>query len=203
MCTPSVLDVYALPPSEAAEDPDWHLFALELRNIGTAVCTAPGPAVDLLPKSDANNHSYYAANGEDNASRNAEYAPMELAPGGWAHLFVGWVSRSDSEIACDQYSGLRLKLLFHPNVDVPAEPSIEVRHLWIRACFHVYVSGFRSGRFAPGSHPPERWWRWDSHDRKPISSGLGQIYLPSGAVCVVRRRRCAVNGARRIDCFSS
>jgi hypothetical protein len=165
ICTPSDLDVHALPPGEAVESPDWHLFVLELQNIGTAVCVAPGPALDLLPKSDTNNNPYFAADDLSESARNAEYAERKLAPGDWAHLFIGWVSRAAPEVPCDQYSGLQLRLLFHPNMDVPGEPSIEVRHLWIRACFHVYVSGFRPGRFTASSHVPERWWRWDSSDR--------------------------------------
>jgi hypothetical protein len=168
ICTPSALDVYASPPSVAAESPDWHLFALEFKNIGTTACTAPGPAIDLLPTSDTNNNPYFAANGLDRAAHNSEFGEKRLAPGDWVHLFVGWVSRGAPEIPCDQYSGLRLRLLFHPNQDIPDEPSIEVRHLWIRACFHVFVSGFRPGRVNPASHPPGRWWRWDVGDRSNI-----------------------------------
>jgi hypothetical protein len=179
ICTPSALDVYALPPAVAVESPDWHLFVLELQNIGTTVCTTPGPGLDLLPKSDTNNNPYFAADNVTDSTRNAEYEQRKLAPGDWVYLFIGWVSRATPEISCDQYSGLRL---FHPNLNVLGEPLIEVRHLWIRSCFHVFVSGFRPGRFTASTNVPERWWQWDASDRTNIKPTFPALVAASQMV---------------------
>jgi len=155
VCTPSALDVSALPPAQAAESPNFHLFVLELQNVGTSACTLPGPQIDLLPKSDTNNNPYFADD-PDSSGRHPEYLERQLSPGDWVHLLVGWVSRDAPEIQCDQYSGLRLAL--------PGEPSVEVRNLWIRSCFHVNVSAYRPGKYTPSSGPPTRWWACDCAD---------------------------------------
>jgi hypothetical protein len=79
MCTPSALDVSALPPAEAAESPDLHLFVLELQNIGPSACTLPGPQIELLPKSDTNNNPCFADD-PDSSGRHPEYIPKQCLP---------------------------------------------------------------------------------------------------------------------------
>ena len=159
-CTPAVLDVFALPMAAPPLSVDGHIFVLELQGIGSAPCTLPEPAVDLLPKSDTNNNPRYVTNDSDDAGSNAHNGPKQLQPGGWAHILFAWISRAAPEISCDEYSGLRLKLLFHPNIEIPDEPSIEVRHLWIRACGPLTVSGYRLGRYNMGSLVPKGWLQW-------------------------------------------
>src|SRR5271165_1274505 len=85
MCTPSVLDFRALPPAVAAESPDWHLFVIEVQNIGKSTCTLSA-WVDLLPKFDTNNNPTFGWDGSDGADSNQKYPPKQLSPGDWAHM---------------------------------------------------------------------------------------------------------------------
>lgn len=161
-CTPSVLDIHALPLAPQSLSVDGHLFVFEVQNIGTEKCSLPGPNVELFPRSNLNNEPFYATGSRDDAAHVAEHGPSQLLPGEWAHLLIAWRSQAAPEVSCDQYSALRLRLLFNPNVENPDEVFVEVRNLWIRACGMVAVSGYRSGRYSPASHVSDVWLRWFS-----------------------------------------
>lgn len=64
-------------------------------------------------------------------------------------------------MSCDQYSGLRLRFNLHPEWE--DEALIEVRHLWIRACGPLGVTGFRMGKY-DGSRIPQSWIDWFGPD---------------------------------------
>jgi Protein of unknown function (DUF4232) len=159
-CAPSDLDIRALPPARSPSSVGLHLFVLELRNISSEKCTLPAPYVDLLPRSNPNNEPFPGARSP--SEREMEYGSRPFLPGDWAHLLIAWRSEAAPELSCDQYSSLKLRLLVHPNVDAPDDPLVEVRHLWIRACGMVAISGYRLGHYTSASHVSDTWLQWFS-----------------------------------------
>lgn len=159
-CSPSALDVHALPPALSSEAQRGHLFVLELQNVGTSKCILSQPSVELLPPSDPYNSLFLASNYSEDGSRN-EYLPKQLEVGEWAHLLFAWMSRSAPEVVCNQYSELKLHLAdINPNMHVEDRAAIDVRNLWIRSCHSVYVSGYRKGRYSPQSTFSNTWLNW-------------------------------------------
>src|ERR1700722_8727073 len=159
ICTPSMLDVSALP-SAPSFTYGGHLFVLELQNISPAERSLPSPPrVVLEPPSDTNNQPFYSAWRSEDPGYRTEFKPQVLAPGAWAHLLFAWTSRAGPELNCDQYSGLRLRFTLHPEWEREDEPLIEVRHLWIRACGPLAVTGYRMGKYKV-SPIPRSWMDW-------------------------------------------
>jgi hypothetical protein len=100
-----------------------------------------------------------------------ESRPQVLEPGAWAHLLFVWTSRAGPELSCDLYSGVRLG--FSYQWQGRTEPSIEIRHLWIRACGPFAVTGYRPGRYSSASPVPQSWLGWYG------PGGLHEFTVPS------------------------
>ena len=156
ICSPAILDVSALPTPPSFTF-GGHLFVLELQNIGPSTCSLPSPQVVLEPTSDTNNQPRYAAwKAGDSVSKPEPYTLLE--PGAWAHLMFAWTSRAGPELTCDQYSGLRLSFSYQARQR--NEPEIEIRHLWIRACGPLGVTGYRLGKYSGAETAPKDWSDW-------------------------------------------
>ena len=115
----------------------------------------------MEPPSDTNNQPLYAAWRSSDPGFKTESQPQVLEPGAWAHLLLVWTSRAGPELSCNQYSGLRLR--FAPRPEGEGEALIEVRHLWIRACGMLGVTGYRMGKY-DGSPVPQSWRDWYGPD---------------------------------------
>jgi hypothetical protein len=61
-------------------------------------------------------------------------------------------------LTCDQYSGLRLSFSYQGQQR--NEPEIEIRHLWIRACGPLGVTGYRLGKYSGSETAPKDWGDW-------------------------------------------
>jgi hypothetical protein len=160
ICSPAMLDVSALP-SPPTFAYGGHIFVFEVQNTSSAACSLQLPQVVLEPPSDTNNQPFYAAWRSSDPGFKAESQPQVLEPGAWAHLLLVWTSRAGPELGCNQYSGLRLR--FAPRPEREGEALIEVRHLWIRACGMLGVTGYRMGRY-DGSPVPQSWLDWYGPD---------------------------------------
>jgi hypothetical protein len=160
ICSPVILDVSALPTPPSFTY-GGHLFVLELQNISPAACSLPPlqpTQVSLVPASDTNNQPFYTTLRTDDPGHTTESHTQVLEPGAWAHLLFVWTSRAGPELSCDLYSGIRLGLSFQ--WQQRDEPSIEIRHLWIRACGPFAVTGYRLGRYSSASPIPQSWIDW-------------------------------------------
>jgi hypothetical protein len=160
ICAPAMLDVSALP-SPPTFTYGGHIFVVEVHNISPAACSLQSPQVVLEPTSDTNNQPFYAARRSSDPGFKTESEPQVFEPGAWAHLLLVWTSRAGPELSCDLYSGLRLRFAPHPEWE--DEALIEVRHLWIRACGLVGVTGYRRGKY-DGSLVPRSWMDWYGPD---------------------------------------
>ena len=155
-----MLDVSALP-SPPTFTYGGHIFVFEIQNISSAACSLQSPQVVLEPPSDTNNQPFYAAWRASDPGYKTESQPQVLEPGAWAHLLLVWTSRAGPELSCNQYSGLRLRFASRPEGE--DEALVEVRHLWIRACGILGVTGYRMGRY-DGSPVPQSWIDWYGPD---------------------------------------
>ena len=148
-CSSAAMDVHALPPDLSAGQ-NKHLFVLEVQNIGKTACTLGPPIAELLPPPNPFGNFFLAGLPNEEEYRNA-LKPRRFEPGEWAHLVFIWDSRSNPEVVCYQYSGIKLQFEeINPNVQIegaPPLPSIDIRNLWIRACGPVYGTGYREGRY--------------------------------------------------------
>jgi hypothetical protein len=152
-----MLDVSALPNPPGFLHAG-HVFVLELQNISPAACSLQPPQVALLPASDANNQPFYTFWTQEDPGHAIESRPQVLEPGAWAHLLFVWRSRAAPELSCDLYSGVRLG--FSYQWQERDEPDIAIRHLWIRACGPLAVTGYRPGRYSSASPIPQSWLDW-------------------------------------------
>lgn len=159
-CATSAMDVHALPPDLTAGQSK-HLFVLEVQNIGRTACTLFPPIAELLPPPNPFRGFLVAGWHDDEESRSV-FRPRRFEPGEWAHLVFIWDSRSAPEIACDQFSGIKLQFeKVNPNVTIVGQlppASIEIRNLWIRACGPVYATGYRKGRYIQQDSPLTYWF---------------------------------------------
>jgi len=160
ICAPAMLDVSALP-SPPTFTYGGHIFVFEVQNISPAACSLQSPQVVLEPPSNTNNQPFYAAWRSSDPGFKTESQPQVLEPGAWAHILLVWTSRAGPELSCDQYSGLRLRFAPHPEWE--DEALTEVRHLWIRACGPLGVTGYRMGKY-DGSPVPQSWMDWYGPD---------------------------------------
>ena len=184
LCSPAMLDVSALPTPPSFTY-GAHLFVLELQNISSSACSLPPlqpTQVSLVPSSDTNNQPFYTTLRTEDPGHATESHAQVLDPGAWAHLLFVWTSGAGPELSCDLYSGIRLGLSFQ--WQERNEPGIEIRHLWIRACGPLAVTGYRMGRYSSASPIPRSWIDWYGPDglagfTVPAPTPASEIVTPS------------------------
>ena len=160
ICAPAMLDVSALP-SPPTFTYGGHIFVFEIQNISSAACSLQSPQVVLEPPSDTNNQPFYAAWRASDPGYKTESQPQVLEPGASGSPSTCLDLSRRPKLSCNQYSGLRLRFASRPEGE--DEALIEVRHLWIRACGILGVTGYRMGRY-DGSPVPQSWIDWYGPD---------------------------------------
>jgi hypothetical protein len=189
-CSPAMLDVSALPTSPTATY-GGHLFVLEFHNISTGACSLWSPQISLFPTLDTNNQPRFAELRPDDPGYVAVPHPQILQPAAWAHVVLEWTSHAGPELACDEYSELRVG--FSYQWQEAGKPGVVVRHLWIRACGPFGYTDYRLGRYSSHSPIPRGWLNWYGPDglagvtfpqptpSTEIADGSSQLSLVAGA----------------------
>lgn len=150
-CTPEMLDVRVLPLLESESVLRVQTLIIELQNRSQSLCKLPDAAVELLPKSGADELTTRFTNDPDTSANRLSNRDNQLFPLDVAHLLVSWPSRA----AWNMFEGCfdRDRLVLSIGWNQP--PILSVEHLWARLCDRAYISGYRAGRYADEGLPTE------------------------------------------------
>ena len=151
-CTPEMLDVRVLPLIESESILHVETLIIEIENRSQLACALPEAAVELLPKSGADELTTRFTNNPDTSELRLSKRGNQLSPGDVAHLLIAWPSKA----AWNMFEGCfdRDRLTVSTGWQQP--PFLSIEHLWARLCDRAYISGYRAGPYN-GEGLPAEW----------------------------------------------